>query len=131
MSTTEERKAQLKLAATRYFDGLARKNFDLIPYDDNVSLRAPLAPGGVHTPLIGKDNLRSVWWAPLPSILGRVQVFDFYFNDDLTAVVAEAEVEVTSPPALLRVADRFTVNAAGRIIEQVNHFDPRDVTNPT
>ena len=44
--------------------------------------------------------------------------------------MAEAEVEVTNPKARLRVADRFTVNAAGRIVEQVNHFDPRDVTNP-
>jgi hypothetical protein len=126
----DQRKAQLKQAAAKYFDALARKDFDVIPYDDNVLLRAPLAPGGVHNPLVGRENLRAVWWAPLPAILGRVTVFDFYYNDDLTAVVAEAEVEITHPRARLRVADRFTVNSAGRIVEQVNHFDPRDVTNP-
>ena len=52
-------------------------------------------------------------------------MFDFYYNDDLTAVVGEAEVEITNPKARLRVADRFTVNSAGKIVEQVNHFDPR------
>ena len=32
--------------------------------------------------------------------------------------------------AVLRVADRFTVSDAGRVVEQENHFDPRDLTNP-
>jgi hypothetical protein len=126
----DQRRAQLRQAAAQYFEGLARKQFDLIPYDDQVSLRAPLAPGGMQSPLVGKEQLRAVWWAPLPAILGGVKVFDFYYNEDLTAVVAEAEVEVTNPKARLRVADRFTVNTAGKIVEQVNHFDPRDVTNP-
>lgn len=125
-----ERRAQLKHAAAKYFEGLAKKDFNLIPYDESASLRAPLAPGGIHTPLVGKENLRTVWWTPLPAILGKVTVFDFYYNDDLTAVVGEAEVEITNPKARLRVADRFTVNSAGKIVEQVNHFDPRDVTNP-
>jgi hypothetical protein len=126
----DQRRAQLRQVAAQYFEGLARKQFDLIPYDDQVSLRAPLAPGGMHRPLVGKEQLRAVWWAPLPAILGDVKVCDFYYNEDLTAVVAEAEVEVTNPKARLRVADRFTVNAAGKIVEQVNHFDPRDVTSP-
>ena len=126
----DERRAQLKQAATKYFEALAKKDFNLIPYDDSVSLRAPLAPGGIHKPLVGKENLRTVWWTPLRAILGEVRVFDFYYNDDLTAVVAEAEIEITNPKARLRVADRFTVNSAGKIVEQVNHFDPRDVTNP-
>lgn len=126
----DERRAQLKQAAAKYFEGLAKKDFDLIPYDDDVSLRAPLAPGGIHKPPVGKQNLRTVWWTPLPAILGEVRIFDFYYNADLTAVIGEAEVEITNPKARLRVADRFTVNSAGKIIEQVNHFDPRDVTNP-
>ena len=128
--TQDERRAQLKKAATDYFEGLTRKNFDLIPYDDQVSLRAPLAPGGMHHPLVGREQLRAVWWAPLPAILGQVKVLDLYYNEGLTAVVAEAEVEITNPRARLRAADRFTVNSAGKITEQVNYFDPRDVTNP-
>ena len=126
----DERRAQLKQAAAKYFEGLAKKDFNLIPYDESVSLRAPLAPGGIHKPLVGRENLRTVWWSPLPGILGNVKVLDFYYNDNLTAVVGEAEVEITNPKARLRVADRFTVNSAGKIVEQVNHFDPRDVTNP-
>jgi hypothetical protein len=126
----ENRKAQLEQAARGYFDALARKDFDAIPYHDEVVLRAPLAPGGMRRPLAGKEKLRKRWWAPLPAILGAVRVFDLYYNDDLTAVVAEAEIEVTNPKARLRVADRFTVDERGRIVEQVNHFDPRDVTNP-
>ena len=127
----DERRAQLKQAAARYFMGLAKKDFNLIPYDDDVSLRTPIAPGRIHKPLVGKENVRTVWWTPLPAILGDVRVFDFYYNDDLAAVVGEAEVEITNPKARLRVAGRFTVNGAGKIVEQVNHFDPRDVTNPT
>lgn len=119
-----ERRAQLKQAATKYFEGLAKKDFNLIPYDDSVSLHAPPAPGGIHKPRVGKENLRTVWWTPLPAILGEVRVFDFYYNEDLTAVVGETEVEITNPKARLRVADRSTVNSAGKIVEQLNHFDP-------
>lgn len=126
----EKRKAQLEQAATKYFEALVRKDFDSIPYREDVCLRAPLAPGGMRRPLVGREKLRTRWWAPLPAILGKVKVFDLYYNDDLTAVVAEAEIEVTNPKARLRVADRFTVDDLGRIVEQVNHFDPRDVTNP-
>jgi len=127
----QDRKEQLKAAAAEYFKALAEKDFQLIPYAEDVVLRAPLAPGGVQNPLRGRENLRTTWWAPLPGVLGEVKVFDFYFNADLTAVVGEAEVEIrSSPPARLRVADRFTVNTDGKIVEQVNHFDPRDVTHP-
>jgi len=124
------RKALLDSVVRTYFDALATGNFDMIPYDDNVSLRAPLAPGGVHRPLVGKENLRKIWWAPLPSIVGGTKVYGVFFNEDLTGVVGEAEIEITNPKATVRVADRFTVNAAGKIVEQENHFDPRDVTNP-
>jgi SnoaL-like domain len=126
----EARKAQLKEAATKYFAALANKDFEMIPYEDNVVLRAPLAPGGIHSPLAGREKLRNIWWPPMPQILGEVKLLDIYYNETLTGVVGEAEIEVTNPKARLRVADRFTVNAAGRIVEQVNHFDPRDVTNP-
>jgi len=130
MQDKEARKALLDSVVRTYFDALATGNFDMIPYDDNVSLRAPLAPGGVHRPLVGKENLRKIWWAPLPSIVGGTKVYGVFFNEDLTGVVGEAEIEITNPKATVRVADRFTVNAAGKIVEQENHFDPRDVTNP-
>jgi hypothetical protein len=124
------RRAQLQAVAEAYFGALAQKDFDAIPYDDNVVLRAPLAPGGVHNPLEGKEALRTIWWPPLVPALGEVKVIEHYINDQLTAIITEAEIHTVSPRATLRVADRFTVNSLGKIIEQENHFDPRDVTNP-
>jgi hypothetical protein len=62
--------------------------------------------------------------------LGEVKVIEHYLNEALTAIITEAEIHLVNPRVTLRVADRFTVNAAGQIIEQENHFDPRDVTNP-
>jgi hypothetical protein len=128
--TAAERRAQLKAAADGYLDGLAKKDFSLIPYADNVTLRAPLCPGGVHQPLVGKEALRTVWWPPLPAALRDIRVIDHYINDSLTAIVVEAEVGIKGIANPLRVADRFTVNERGMIVEQENHFDPRDVTSP-
>ncbi|MBL8172386.1 MAG: nuclear transport factor 2 family protein [Acidobacteria bacterium] len=139
MNSSEEtaaagRKEQLRNIADKYFDALLRKDFSAIPYDNKATLRAPLAPGGVHHPLAGKDTLYSQWWIPLEPALEGVEivVLDYYFNESLTAVCAEATItlNVMSPPVTLRVADRFTVTVEGKIIEQENHFDPRDVTNP-
>ena len=128
------RQQQLREIVETYFEALRQKNFAAIPYAENVSLRAPLAPGGVNQPLHGKEALQTQWWRPLEPALGGVEinVLDCYFNAALTAVCAEAllTLNVMTPPVTLRVADRFTVNAAGNIIEQENHFDPRDVTNP-
>jgi hypothetical protein len=64
--------------------------------------------------------------------LGRVTRGRVYFDDELTGAIAEAEIEVLlDPPVVLRVADRFIVDESGRIKDQENHFDPRDVTNPS
>lgn len=131
MGYETQRKEQLRTVAEAYFEGLRSKNFESIPFAENVTLRAPLAPGGVNAPLHGRENLRETWWAPLPGLLGEVRLADIYMNESLTAVVGEAEIEVrTDPPVRLRVADRFTVDDDGKIVEQVNHFDPRDLTNP-
>lgn len=129
-SSATKRRAQLRAVAEAYFAALAKKDFTAIPYADTVVLRAPLAPGGVHTPLVGKEALRTIWWPPLVPALGAVKVIEHYFNEQLTAIITEAEINIANPPTTLRVADRFTVNAEGLIVEQENHFDPRDVTNP-
>lgn len=130
-SDAAKRSAQLHTIARNYVtEGLGKKNFDAIPYADNVSLRAPLCPGGSGVPLVGKENLRTIWWSPLPSLVGEVQVLDTYANQNLTAVTVEFHCGIISPVCSLRVIDRFTVDSEGRIIEQENFFDPRDVTNP-
>jgi len=128
--STAIRRAQLRAVAEAYFAALAKKDFVAIPYDDHVSLRAPLCPGGVHTPLVGKEALRTIWWPLLVPALGEVRVLDHYINEEMTAICTEALITTVNPPVTLRVADRFTVSAEGKIIEQENHFDPRDVTNP-
>jgi hypothetical protein len=128
--TAAKRRAQLRAVAEAYFAALAAKDFAAIPYADTVRLRAPLAPGGVHTPLVGKEALRTIWWPPLAPALGEVKVGEHYCNESLSAVITEAEIGIVSPRATLRVADRFTVNAEGQIVEQENYFDPRDVTTP-
>jgi hypothetical protein len=132
MHTDTLSKTQLlhQIAGNYVVNGLGKKNFDAIPYDDNVILRAPLCPGGSTQPLTGKENLRSVWWAPLPSLVGNVKLLDTYVNADETAVTAEFHCEIINPACTLRLVDRFKINDAGKITEQENFFDPRDVVMP-
>ncbi len=131
MTDPVARRAQLHAVARTYVtEGLGKKNFDAIPYDDNVTLRAPLCPGGMDAPLTGKENLREIWWAPLPQLIGNAAVLDTYVNDDLTAVACEFTLEIVPLATTLRILDRFIVNDAGKILEQSNYFDPRNVTNP-
>ena len=131
MSSTETREAQLHRIARAYVsEGLAQKNFDAIPYDDHITLSAPFCPGGSDVPLTGKDTLRRVWWAPMPQLIGTATVLDSYVNAALTAVTCEFLLEILQPPCTLRIIDRFTVNLEGKIVEQANYFDPRNVTNP-
>src|SRR6478609_8934185 len=96
--TDRVRHEQLKATAMSYLQALEQKDFDLIPYAEQAQLRA-------H------------WWAPLPALLGDVELVDLYFNDDLTAVVTEARIQIlVAPPVWLRVADRFRVDHDGRIV---------------
>lgn len=129
-----ERRKRLESIAEAYFQALQRKDFASIPYAEDVRLRAPLAPGGVNQPLVGKRALQEKWWQPLqPALEGlRVKILDHYINEQMTGIVTEAELTITAvkPSVTLRVADRFSVNESGKIVEQENHFDPRDVTNP-
>lgn len=112
-------------------NGLGAKNFDAIPYADDVSLRAPLTAGGVWQPLVGKESLRNNWWAPLPSLVGKTTLIDSFVNEDETAVAVEFHCEILSPACTLRVIDRFKIDEEGKIKEQENFFDPRSVTNPS
>ncbi len=119
-----------QIAQTYVLKGLGEKNFDAIPYDEHVKLRAPLCPGGSENPLRGKENLRQQWWAPLPSLLGGVDFIDSYVNHNETAVTVEFHCRIINPSCTLRIIDRFTINEEGTIVSQENFFDPRDVTNP-
>ena len=126
----ERRKLLHDVARVYVTRGLGGKDFDAIPYEEQVSLRAPLCPGGSSVPLVGRSNLRSVWWAPLPDLIAGVDLLDSYVNESLTGVTVEFHCHLANPACTLRICDRFIVNADGRITEQENYFDPRDVTNP-
>jgi len=119
-----------QLAKDYVVKGLGAKNFDAIPYADDVVLRAPLCPGGSQNPLFGKENIRQQWWAPLPSLVGDVTFIDSYVNEEETSVTAEFHCQILQPACVLRIIDRFKINAEGKITEQENFFDPRPVTNP-
>lgn len=130
-SDAASRRVLLHAIARGYVtEGLGKKNFDAIPYRDDVVLRAPIVPGGSTIPLVGREKLRTQWWAPLPALLGNVQVLDSFVNQDLSAVTVEFHCSIVHPACTLRIVDRFKVDAEGEITEQENFFDPRDVTNP-
>jgi len=119
-----------QLAKDYVVKGLGAKNFDAIPYADDVVLRAPLCPGGSQNPLFGKENIRQQWWAPLPSLVGDVTFIDSYVNEEESSVTAEFHCQILQPACVLRIIDRFKINEEGKITEQENFFDPRPVTNP-
>lgn len=119
------RKEQLKKVAESYFDALKQKNFSAIPFSEDVVLRAPLAPGGVHNPIKGKQAVFEQWWQPLePALEGvSITIIDHYYNDAMTGIITKAELTLAGPGITLRVADLFIINDAGMITEQENHFD--------
>jgi len=125
-------KAELlhQVARDYVIKGLGAKDFNAIPYDENVVLRVPLRPGGTENPLSGRENLRAEWWAPLPSLVGKVKFIDSFVNQDCTAATAEFHCEILNPRCVLRIVDRFVINEEGKITEQENFFDPRDLTHP-
>lgn len=130
-TTTLSKSKMLHQIGRKYVvEGLGGKNFDAIPYHEQVELRAPLCPGGSHIPLKGKENLRTQWWAPLPTLVAGTDIIDSYVNGEETAVTVEFHCHLIQPAVTLRVIDRFIINEEGEIIEQENFFDPRDVTNP-
>ena len=123
--TNSKRKEQLKKVAENYFESFKTKSFATIPYSDDVVLRAPIAPGGVHFPIKGKQEVFTQWWQPLePALDGvSIKIIDQFYNDSLTGVIAKADFTLAGPGITLRVADLFLVKDEGKITEQENHFD--------
>jgi hypothetical protein len=121
---TAERRGKLTAISESYFRGLAKRDLSAVPWDDNVVFRGPLAPGGSETPLVGRAAVLD-WFASVYPVLGETRVMEHYFNEDLTVIATRADVGIINPPSVLRVVDRFTVNAEGKISQQENHYDPR------
>lgn len=95
-----QRKEQLKKVVESCFDSLKQKIFSSIPFSDDVEFRAPLAVGGVHHPIKGKQAVFEQWWQPLePALDGvSIKIVDHYYNDSMTGIITNAEV--TLPGAL-------------------------------
>lgn len=128
---TTSRKSQLHNIVRAYVEeGLIKGNFDAIPYHEDVELRAPLCPGGSAVPLKGKEQLRKIWWGPLPDLVESCEVVDSFANEDLTAATVEFYCYLRAPKVKLRIIDRFSINENGLITAQENFFDPRDITHP-
>jgi hypothetical protein len=123
-SATDQRRALLKEASRLYFEGIAKKDMSAVPYDDSVVLRSPLAPEGINVPLRGRQAVLD-WFASLWPVTGETQEIEHYFDEDLSTIATRANVGIVQPPVILRVTDRFKVNAEGKIVQQENHYDPK------
>lgn len=131
MTITLSRSELLHSIARNYvLTGLGGKNFNSIPYDEAVELRAPLNPGGQEHPIKGRKNLLQYWWIPLPEKVSGLELLDTYINRDLTAVTVEFHCHIMQPNCTVRMINRFIINEAGKIIAQEDFFDPRPVITP-
>lgn len=120
---TNDRRRQLVAAADAYFQGLEQKDVSRVPWHPDVVFRGPLTPDS-PAPLRGHAAVQS-WFAGLYPALGRIEVIEHHIGDGQRSIATRADVHLTHPPAVLRVLDRFSVDDAGLIVEQENHFDPR------
>jgi limonene-1,2-epoxide hydrolase len=118
------RKALLKSVTEAYFEGIAEKDMSSVPYDDNVVLRSPLGPKGIDHPMVGRQAVLD-WFASLWPVVGETQVWEHYFNEDLTIIATRADITITKPLSKIRVTDRFAVSAEGKITQQENHYDAK------
>lgn len=120
-----QRKEELKKVSETYFQALRDKNFSAIPFSDDITFRTPIAPGGSHHAIEGKQSLHEQWWTPLePALDGIiVNIIEHYYNDSLTGLITKADITIAPLGITLRTADRFIINDDGEIREQENHFD--------
>lgn len=119
------RNEQLRKISEGYFQALRDKNFSAIPFNDDIIFRAPLAPGGSHNPIKGKQQVFEQWWRPLEPALDNIfiNIVGHYYNESMNELVTKADITIAAMGVTLRTADRFIINDSGQIIEQENHFD--------
>ena len=118
-------KERLKQISESFFQAIRDKNFDAIPFSDDIIFRAPVVPGGSGNPIKGKKELFEKWWKPLePALDGvRIKIAGHYFNEALTEVMTKVEFTIPALGTTLRGVDQFVVNNDGKISMQENHFD--------
>ena len=121
---------QMKAAAEGFLNAVRTRDFDAIPYADQVVLRAPLVRGGSHAPLSEKRSIRERWWPRFSNAITSVEILDYFVNDTFTEMCTRAILHVHGSPRPLRVAFVFAIDNNGRITAQENHYDPRELTHP-
>jgi hypothetical protein len=132
----KNKKDRLISAVEAYIRGIKEKDFSIIPYADSITMRTPFTKNGMRLKLKGKDVLFKDWWQPLilrPDSKDVVfKIVDYYFNESLTSIIAESVVRDynAEPTATVYVAERFTLNEDGKINDQTNYMDVRDVLTP-
>ncbi|HSI76973.1 MAG TPA: hypothetical protein VK957_13820 [Lunatimonas sp.] len=127
---TKNRKELLHQIASDYVEkGLNQGRLETLPYHDDVELRAPLLPGGSTVPIKGRKTILETLGKVLESVESS-ELVDTYVNQDLTAATVEFYCNFKDPQAKLRVVDRFRINQDGKITEQENFYDPRDISHP-
>jgi len=124
MSDMDARRRQLESIAETYFAALAARDVSDVPWHPAVQLRGPLCPQGAEVPIAGRDAVVE-WFTTIYPLLGPTTVLEHYFDTGLTSIVTRADVTITEPYCVLRVVDRFRIDAEGLIVEQENHYDPR------
>jgi hypothetical protein len=120
------RNAQLRAVADAYFGGLSKGDVSRVPYDESVTFRTPLAPGGSDVALYGRSALLD-FFTGIYAALEKVEVIDYYFNEASTSICVRADLTLKTGKTL-RVADVFRISAEGNVVEQENHYDPRPAT---
>jgi SnoaL-like domain len=123
-ASSSDRKAKLRSIADAYFNGLAAGDVSRVPYAEDVTLRTPLALGGEDSPIQGKAAVLA-FFAGIYAAIGAVRIKEYYFNDALTSVCVNAEIDLRITGKTLHVADVFEVDVQGQVTAQHNHLDPR------
>jgi hypothetical protein len=135
MTDGDRRKLLIDIVHT-YIRAITTRDFSAMPYSHDVTLRSPFTSQGVRQQLRGRDSLYRDWWKALvldpPEREVDFHVTELFFNDELTSVMAEMVItdHLVDPPVTLWAAERFTLNEAGEVVDQINHFDVRDAVMP-
>lgn len=118
-------KEQLEKISESFFQALRDKNFEAIPFSDEIVFRAPIVPGGSGNPIKGKKELFEKWWKLLePALDGvEIEIVGHYFNEALTQIMSKVEFRIPVLGVTLRGVDQFVINSEGKIAMQENHFD--------
>lgn len=112
-------------AVKAYFDGIGAKDVSRVPWGADAVLRTPLNPaGGASVPITGRGAIMDFFNGILPAVRG-VKVLRYYTGDE-GWIAAQAEIDLANGNTL-NVLDAFRVEN-GEILEQQNHFDPREAT---